>query len=230
MWDALANWYAKVEHWHTRLGVAFAVVGIPGTIESLRWWAGFISWLFGVAPQWLVEALRVAGTVISPVLAVYRDAMVWLFGFLPFDVPEWVSVALPPIVVIWTQFIIVQVSIRQYFRDGVRREQALLGAVEVEAERLDEQAKQRAMQVVEARRVALSNRTHKHVTVDPIDHFVELFPRDSLARFRDAMGPFDVNMQRHNKRWNVSRFLFFIVIVAHTLALLLEFAYVNLVS
>lgn len=92
--------FSTIRRWHDRVSIVLTMIAIPSIVRDLAWWISTFQWLLKTVPAWVATALIWADTLLSPVLTGYRDFMAYLFSFSPFDLPFWVSSALPPLAMI----------------------------------------------------------------------------------------------------------------------------------
>lgn len=87
----------RLRRWNDKFGWIVSIIALPSLLNDLRWWADLYNYILQLAPEWLSIAILFLGDIIHPFLRVYTEFAVWLFSWLPFNVPQWVSIVLPPV-------------------------------------------------------------------------------------------------------------------------------------
>lgn len=126
----MPSWLKKFNDWLTLIVTSIGALTI---VAGTEWLEATRSWVYLNAPNAVVTLLRSIGWAIHSVIEPYRQATIWLFGLLPYDFPEWLAIALPPILMVTANL----VSAQLFLFLSLRREKATVEVFERYASRVD---------------------------------------------------------------------------------------------
>ena len=89
--------FSKFKKWNEKFGWLLSIIAIPSLLNDLSWWSSLFQFIVSLVPRWVADSLIFARDAIRPVIEAYERFAVLIFSFLPFTIPNWLSIVLPPL-------------------------------------------------------------------------------------------------------------------------------------